>query len=164
MLEELLKDREVIRNPIRDNGADGSGEIVYGTLQDVLPSILNSLIQLPAVLGKLEKRLRKRQRKRLGNPADEMLRVKDVAALLGCSYSEAWEKMKDGRIRTVKEGRWLRSRREWVEEYITKHTINPVGSDPQIASVVIPPPKRKGGVRLKPGGAGLQFLQKRKKK
>jgi excisionase family DNA binding protein len=164
MLEELLKSREAIKNPNRGTAADGSGEIVYGTLEDVLPGIVNSLIQLPLVLSKLEKRLRKRQRKWLSNPGDEMLRVKDVAALLGCSYSEAWEKMKDGRIRTVKEGRWLRSRREWVEEYITKHTVTPMGSDPQIASVVVPPPKRKSGVRLKPGGAGLQFLQKRKKK
>jgi hypothetical protein len=84
----------------------GLEEVVYGTLENVLPSILNSLIRLPAVLGNLEKRLRKRKRDRLSNLADEMLRVKYVATLcLGYSYSEAWEKMKDGRIRTVKEGR-----------------------------------------------------------
>lgn len=164
MLEEMLRPREIIKNRLRGTAVDVSSEIEYGTLEELLPSIVSSLVQLPLVLGKLEKCLRKRRRKRLSNAADEMLRVKDVAALLGCSYSEAWEKMKDGRIRTVKEGRWLRSRREWVEEYITKHTVNPVGSDPQIAPVVVPPPKRKGGVRLKPGGAGLQFLQKRKKK
>lgn len=163
MLEELLKNPEAIPTPNRATDAEESGEIVYGTLEDVLPSIVNSLLQLPLVLSRLEKRLRKR-RKRANGPSDEMLRIKEVAEILGCSYSEAWEKMSDGRIKTVKEGRWLRSRREWVEEYIAKHTISPAGASPDGLPVVIPPPKRKASVRLKPGGAGVRFLQKRKKK
>jgi len=52
MLEQLLGNCEVIKNPVRD--AAESGEIVYGTLDDLLPSIVSSLVQLPLVLSKLE--------------------------------------------------------------------------------------------------------------
>lgn len=74
MLEELLKSREVVKNPDRDTATDGSEEVVYGTLEDVLPSVVNSLIQLPLVLSKLERLLGKRRRKRLSNRGDETLR------------------------------------------------------------------------------------------
>jgi hypothetical protein len=42
MLEELLNNREVIKNPNRATDAEGSGDIVYATLEDLLPLLAKS--------------------------------------------------------------------------------------------------------------------------
>lgn len=38
--------------------------------------------------------------------------IREVAQLLRCSYTKARDRMLDGRIRTIKDGRWLRTRWE----------------------------------------------------
>lgn len=52
MLEELLKSRETIKNPNRGTDSDGSGEITYATLEDLLPL----LVKNQAVGDKLDRR------------------------------------------------------------------------------------------------------------
>ena len=45
---------------------------------------------------------------------EDFLTIREVARLLRYSYSEAKDRMLDGRIKTIKDGRWLRTRRaEW---------------------------------------------------
>ena len=69
--------------------------------------------------------------------------------------------MLDGRIRTVKDGRWLRTRREWVELYVASKTVKP--PDPDVVQI----PRSRGGrhinrgIKLKKGGAGYRFLKER---
>ena len=88
--------------------------------------------------------------------------TKDVADLLGCSYTEARERLLDGRIKAVKDGRWLRTRREWVEEYIARKTVQPAQAAPGVHTVVRPPKRpSKGSVTV--SGIGHQFLQERAK-
>jgi excisionase family DNA binding protein len=98
---------------------------------------------------------------RVGNDTvlQEMLTFREVAKLLGCSYGEARNRMLDGRIRAVKDGRWCRSRREWVEEYIEKQSVR---TEPPRAEVSVQVPKRKTGVNLKANGVAHRFLQNRK--
>jgi excisionase family DNA binding protein len=91
-----------------------------------------------------------------------MLTVREAAVLLGCSYGEARKRMRQGRIRAVKDGRWLRTRPEWVEEYLASHMIQPV--DPSRAIHELPvPSRRKTHARLKPNGIGSRFLRNRAK-
>jgi excisionase family DNA binding protein len=91
-----------------------------------------------------------------------MLTVREVAVLLDCSYGEARKRMLEGRIRAVKDGRWLRTRSEWVEEYLASHLITPV--DPSRAIHELPvPSRRKNHARLKPNGIGSRFLRNRAK-
>jgi excisionase family DNA binding protein len=89
----------------------------------------------------------------------EMLTVREVAKLLGCSYGEARNRMLDGRIRAVKDGRWCRSRQEWVEEYIEKQTVRP---EPPPAEVPVQVPKRRAAWSVKANGVAHRFLQNRK--
>jgi excisionase family DNA binding protein len=91
--------------------------------------------------------------------SQDMLTFREVAKLLGCSYGEARNRMLDGRIRAVKDGRWCRSRREWVEEYVRKQTVGP--ELPQ-AAVPVPVPKRRTAVSVKANGVAHRFLQNRK--
>lgn len=94
------------------------------------------------------------------NPCQQdAMTTRDVAELLGCSYAEAREWLLDGRIRAVKDGRWLRTRREWVEEYITRKTVQPPQADPGVHSVPRPP-KRRTQATVKKGGFGHRFLEK----
>ena len=69
--------------------------------------------------------------------------------------------MLDGRIRTIKDGRWLRTRREWVKQYVATKTIKP--PDPEVVELPRPRGKRhvNVGMTLKKGGLGYQFLQER---
>jgi excisionase family DNA binding protein len=90
----------------------------------------------------------------------EMLTIGRVADLLGCSYGEARNRMLEGRIRAVKDGRWCRSRREWVEEYIERQTVR--AELPQPVEVPVPQAKRKPAVSVKAGGVAHMFLQNRK--
>jgi excisionase family DNA binding protein len=86
-----------------------------------------------------------------------MLTFREVARFLGCSYGEARNRMLDGRIRAVKDGRWCRSRREWVEEYIEKQTVRP----PHV-EIPVNAPKRRTVVKVKAGGVAHRFLKNRK--
>ena len=88
----------------------------------------------------------------------DAMTTRDVAELLGCSYTEARERLLDGRIRAVKDGRWLRTRREWVEEYIALKTVQASRDNPDVHSV--PRPRKrptKGTVTV--SGIGLDFLR-----
>jgi excisionase family DNA binding protein len=91
-----------------------------------------------------------------------MLRVGEVAALLTCSYGEARKRMLEGRIRAVKDGRWLRTRLEWVEEYLASRTIKPVEGPGTIHELPVPS-RRKTCARVKPNGIGYRFLRDRAK-
>lgn len=92
-------------------------------------------------------------------PKKEMLTIREVATLLACSYGEARERMLDGRIRAVKDGRWCRSRIEWVEGYIEKQTIKPVCSR---SEMLRPGPVRRSVAGIKTDGVAGKFLQNRK--
>jgi excisionase family DNA binding protein len=86
--------------------------------------------------------------------------IREVAILLRCSYSEARERMLDGRIRAIRDGRWLRTRRQWVEEYVAEKTIKAATDDPGVYAVPNPSRRRQGQIKLKKGGAGYRFLEK----
>lgn len=91
---------------------------------------------------------------------NDLLGPKQVALLLKCSYGEARRRMLEGRIRAVKDGRWLRSRREWVEEYLEGKTVCPAGKD----EVAVPARSRKRRAATMPaGGTALDFLRDRQK-
>lgn len=86
--------------------------------------------------------------------------TRDVAEHLGCSYTEARDRLLDGRIRAVKDGRWLRTRREWVEEYIARKTVQPAQAGPDTHSVPAPRKKRPSQFTFKKDDAGYRFLKK----
>jgi excisionase family DNA binding protein len=91
----------------------------------------------------------------------EAMTTNDVATFLGCSYTEARQQMLDGRIKAVKDGRWLRTRREWVEEYVAGRTVQPV---PEPGRHPVPSPaRRKVRSTVKTGGIGHRFLKGRAK-
>jgi len=95
-----------------------------------------------------------------GNQLDEQaMTTREVALLLGCSYTEARERLLDGRIKAIKDGRWLRTRKEWVEEYIARMTVQPAQAEPGVHSAPAPR-KRPCQFTLKKGGAGYRFLKK----
>ena len=89
-----------------------------------------------------------------------MFTTKEVAFLLGCSYGEARKRMLEGRIRAIKDGRWLRTSREWLDEYVAKRIIKPAETQ---EVVPVPLTRRKGYAKVKSGGIGHRFLQERKK-
>ncbi len=97
------------------------------------------------------------------NAEDRFLTIREVAALLKCSYSEARERMLDGRIRTIKDGRWLRTRREWIEAYVASKTIKPLPEERIPIKAVRGRRKLDTGRTLKKGGMGYQFLMDREK-
>lgn len=94
-------------------------------------------------------------------PSNEpFMTTRETAAFLHCSYSEARERMLDGRIRAIRDGRWLRTRREWVEEYVAEKTIKAASSDPDVYTVP-KPRRREGHITFKKGSIGEQFLRER---
>lgn len=92
-------------------------------------------------------------------PAARMLNTKQVAELLGCSYSQARRLMQEGRLKSIKDGRLLRSRREWVEEYLVAQMVQK--PEPQIAEVKVKRPKVKQVGDFKKGGIAYEFLRSR---
>jgi hypothetical protein len=93
-------------------------------------------------------------------PSEEpFMTIRETARLLHCSYTEARERMLDGRIRTIRDGRWLRTRRVWIEAYIAEKTIQ-ANDEPGIYTVPDPPKRRQGHIKLKKGDAGYRFLEK----
>jgi excisionase family DNA binding protein len=97
---------------------------------------------------------------RKSSPGDEFLTTREVARLLCCSYTEARDRLLDGRIKAIKDGRWLRTRREWIEQYVAEKTVKP--HDPEMVDVPRPRVKRyvNVGIKLKKGGAGWRFLNR----
>lgn len=99
-----------------------------------------------------------------GQPASSaekaFMTTRNVATFLRCSYSKARERLLDGRIRAIRDGRWLRTRRQWVEDYVAGMTIKPAGDEPGVYTVPKPPRQRQGQIKLKKGGAGYRFLEK----
>ena len=94
-------------------------------------------------------------------PSEEpFMTIRETARLLHCSYGEARERMLDGRIRTIRDGRWLRTRREWIEAYIAEKTIKAASSDPNLYIVPNPRKRRHGDIKFKKGDAGYRFLEK----
>ena len=98
-------------------------------------------------------------RKSANDVTTQMLTTKEVSILLGCSYSEAREKMLDGRIKSVKEGRWLRSRKEWVEEYLLQQVVKKPEQVPE--HIPVKRPKAKVVGQFKKGGLAYEFLMSR---
>lgn len=94
---------------------------------------------------------------------EDFMTIREVAQLLRCSYSEARDRMLDGRIKTIRDGRWLRTRREWVEQYVATKTLKP--PDPELVEAPRPRGKRhvNVGIKFKKGSVGYQFLQERAK-
>ncbi len=90
---------------------------------------------------------------------EPFMTIRETAAFLRCSYGEARERMLDGRIRTIRDGRWLRTRREWIEAYIVEKTIK-ANDEPGIYTVPNPPRRRQGHIKFKKGDAGYRFLEK----
>jgi excisionase family DNA binding protein len=92
---------------------------------------------------------------------EDFLTIREVAQLLRCSYSEARDRMLDGRIKTIKDGRWLRTSREWVEQYVAAKTIQQ--PDPEVVEIPRPRGRRdaSAGFKLKKNGAGYRFLKER---
>ena len=56
--------------------------------------------------------------------------------------------------------RWLRTRRQWIEEYVAEKTIKAANSEPDVYTVPNPSRRRQGHIKLKKGGAGYRFLEK----
>lgn len=92
--------------------------------------------------------------------SQDAMTTKDVAELLGCSYTEARDRLLDGRIKAVKDGRWLRTRREWVEEYMARYTVQGVEDGPDVHTVPVPRRKRPCQFKFKKGDAAYRFLKK----
>jgi excisionase family DNA binding protein len=92
---------------------------------------------------------------------DAFMTIREVATLLRCSYCEARERMLDGRIRAIRDGRWLRTRRQWVEEYIAEKTIKAASGEPGVFTMPDSPRRRQGYIKLKKGSIGEQFLRER---
>ncbi len=55
------------------------------------------------------------------NPEQNMLTVKDLARILNCGRTKAWELVNTHQIRTVRVGRLVRLERKAIEEFIEKN-------------------------------------------
>lgn len=116
--------------------------------------------QILAAIQRLEDRLDGRGARRSNvDESSEMLNTKEVSQLLGCSYSQARKLMLDGRLKSIKDGRLLRSRKDWVEEYLLAKTVQK--PEPQIAEVKVKRPKVKLVGDFKKGGIAYEFLRSR---
>lgn len=92
---------------------------------------------------------------------EPFMTIRETAAFLRCSYCEARERMLDGRIRTIRDGRWLRTRREWIEAYIAEKTIRATRDEPDVYTVPNPPRRRQSHIKFKKGSIGEEFLRER---
>jgi excisionase family DNA binding protein len=116
--------------------------------------------QILAAIQRIEDRLDGRGTRRSNvDKSSEMLNTKEVSQLLGCSYPQARKLMLDGRLKSIKDGRLLRSRKDWVEEYLLAKTVQK--PEPQIAEVKVKRPKVKLVGDFKKGGIAYEFLRSR---
>ena len=102
-----------------------------------------------------------RMTKLIGPHLPEVLDTRAVANLIGCCYGEARNRMLDGRIKAVKDRRWLRSRREWVDEYLSRVTVRPTSKEGKLPAS---PSRRKRAATVPTGNIALEFLRERGKK
>ena len=88
----------------------------------------------------------------------EFIKIEDAARVMACSYGEARNRILDGRIQGVKDGRWIRTKLEWIQEYLNAHIVE----GQTIPSIEALPrsPTRKPNVKL--GATALNFLRQRK--
>ena len=116
--------------------------------------------QVMAAIQRIEQKLEGGSiRKSTVESASEMLTTKEVSNLIGCSYSQARALMLDGRIKSMKDGRLLRSRREWVEEYLLAQVVKK--PEPQPEEIKTKRPKAKLVGQFKKGGLAYEFLRSR---
>jgi hypothetical protein len=94
------------------------------------------------------------------SPEKRFMTIRETATLLHCSYCEARERMLDGRIRAIRDGRWLRTRRQWIEDYVAEKTIKAARDEPGVYTVPNPPKRRQGQFKFKKGDAGYRFLER----
>ncbi|MBI2806518.1 MAG: helix-turn-helix domain-containing protein [Planctomycetes bacterium] len=123
MLEELLKKREVIRN--RGTASNGSGEIEYATVDDLLPTIASSLCQLPGLLHRLERTMRRFEKPEPSSPASETdpsYTVRQVADLFQVSPTKVYQMTEKGELRSYKVGNLVRIKVSHIREYQDRHT------------------------------------------
>jgi hypothetical protein len=90
----------------------------------------------------------------------DVLDTRGVASQLDCSYGEARNRMLDGRIKAWKDGRWLRSCRQWVDDYLSSVTVRPPATrEGGVAS----PSRRRRSATAAIGTIALEFLRERGK-
>lgn len=86
------------------------------------------------------------------------LTIREVAEMLDCSYSQARERMLDGRLKAIKDRKHIRTRKEWVDEYLERQLVQEPEYQPEVKLAHKRRPKKS---RVKPQGIGLRFLKKR---
>ena len=89
---------------------------------------------------------------------EPFMTTRETAAFLRCSYCEARERMLDGRIRTIRDGRWLRTRREWIEAYIAEKTIKAANDEPGVYTVPDSAQKPAGAHQVQEGRCWVSVL------
>ncbi|QDU29577.1 hypothetical protein ETAA8_46910 [Anatilimnocola aggregata] len=93
------------------------------------------------------------------DPQAEMLTIRQASELMGCSYGEARKRMQEGRVKAIKDGRWYRTRREWVEQYLADRLVQK--PDLQPAEIKQKRSKNKQVGNFKKGGLAYEFLRSR---
>ncbi len=88
------------------------------------------------------------------------LTIIEVSEVIGCTYHQARRRMQAGTIECVKDGRHIRSRREWVDAYLK---CKLVGGSAFVPEVSIGRSRRAKPPKVKLQGIGQRFLQNRKK-
>lgn len=84
--------------------------------------------------------------------------IREVAEMLDCSYSQARERMLDGRLKAIKDRKHIRTRKEWVDEYLERQLVPEPEYQPEVKLTHQRRPKKSS---VKPQGIGLRFLKKR---
>ena len=65
--------------------------------------------------------------------------------------------MLDGRIKTIKNRRCLRTCREWVEQYVAAKTVKPPA--PEVVELALVKGRQYVYVKLRKGGMGYECLR-----
>ena len=89
----------------------------------------------------------------------ELLTTREVSIKLSCSYSQARSLMLNGSIRSIKSGRYLRTRLEWVEEYLLNNVIKRPEEQPEEIRAKRTKARQVG--RFKKGSLAYEFLRSR---
>ena len=125
MLEELLRPREIIKNRLPGTAVEGSGEIEYGTLEELLPGIVRSLYTLPGVLHRLEKAVRRFENLEASSPSTDSepsYTVRQVAELLQVSTTKVYLMTEKGELRSYKVGNQVRIKASDIRDFQNRHT------------------------------------------
>jgi len=103
-------------------------------------------------------KVKSNRRSRQQASTNGLLTISDVSEIVGCSYGEARKRMLDGRIQTVKDGRWMRTRLEWVDEYLERQIVKEPEYQPEENLSRRRKPKTS---KIEAKGIGLRFLKNR---